>query len=479
LLGARALSCAVRAWIGDRRFSPPALCNDGLRDGRLMGENEWIEPHEKIGTFGGVYNLGRKLGCGSFGHVYLVVNKETGQEYAAKVESTGTKNQMIPFEAKLLRRLQGVTGFPTLHYYNVEGNYNIMVMDLLGPSLKDLFYMCFQRFSVKTVLMIIDQMLFRIQYLHSKGFIHRDIKPENFLVQCGRKANVVYIIDFGLAKRYRSAKTQQHIPYSDKKSLTGTARYASINAHSGIEQSRRDDMEAIGYVLIYFLQGQLPWQQLQADTKEEKYRLIMEAKKATPIEELCKGQPEVFAAYMRYCQGLQFEERPDYAHLRRMFKEAFQQEGFANDGIVDWMKPSLSERAKTQASEEHQDAQGGGPPVGRQGTGRAENGVEQRLSVAHAHSRGRAGSRASSRAPSEAGCQLSLQQRMISLFSQSTLAFADRQQSKNSHSVASSDMPTVRGAAMASPRSPTRAAPKRSGGSGLLASFFRCGSKAR
>ena len=134
-----------------------------------------------------------------------------------------------------------------------------MVMDLLGPSLEDLFTFCKRKFTLKTVVMLGEQMVQRLEYLHNNHFIHRDMKPDNFLVGVGKKEYMLYIIDFGLAKRYRDPKTGEHIPYRDNKSLTGTARYASVNTHLGIEQSRRDDLESICYILIYFLKGTLPW----------------------------------------------------------------------------------------------------------------------------------------------------------------------------------------------------------------------------
>jgi casein kinase I family protein HRR25 len=128
--------------------------------------------------------------------------------------------------------------------------------------------------------------------LHSRNFIHRDVKPDNFLIGLGKKKNQVYVIDFGLAKRYRDPKTGLHIPFKDGKSLTGTARYASINTHLGIEQSRRDDLEALGYVLVYFLRGELPWQGLKSKTMNEKYEKIMEKKITTQLDVLCcKGIP--------------------------------------------------------------------------------------------------------------------------------------------------------------------------------------------
>lgn len=289
---------------------------------------------------GGIYCLGRKLGSGSFGDIYFAVNTLTGEELAVKLESTKSKHPMLMYEAKLLKHLQGVPGIASVHYCDVDGDYNVMVMDLLGPSLEDLFNICHRKFSLKTVLMIADQMLYRIEYLHSKNFIHRDIKPDNFLVGHGKKSNIVYIIDFGLAKKYRDPKSQQHIPYRENKSLTGTARYTSINAHLGIEQSRRDDLEAIGYVLMYFNRSQLPWQGFQANSKEEKYRKIMESKRSTSVESLCKGYPGVFASYLNYCRALRFEDRPDYAYLRRLFKDLFMREGFVNDGLFDWSQPA-------------------------------------------------------------------------------------------------------------------------------------------
>mmetsp|Transcript_52555 Transcript_52555/g.112398 ORF Transcript_52555/g.112398 Transcript_52555/m.112398 type:complete len:448 (+) Transcript_52555:124-1467(+) len=317
------------------------------------------EVHSQIGKVGGIYCLGRKLGSGSFGDIYFAVNTQTGEELAVKLESTKSKHPMLMYEAKLLKHLQGVPGIASVHYCDVEGDYNMMVMDLLGPSLEDLFNICHRKFTLKTVLMIADQMLYRIEYLHSKNFIHRDIKPDNFLIGHGKKSNIVYLIDFGLAKKYRDPKTQQHIPYRENKSLTGTARYAAINAHLGIEQSRRDDLEAIGYVLMYFNRGQLPWQGFQAATKEEKYHKIMESKRTTAVETLCKGFPAVFASYLNYCRALRFEDRPDYAYLRRLFKDLFMREGFVNDGMFDWSQPMNQSGQSTSSSAK--------PPMGLPG----------------------------------------------------------------------------------------------------------------
>ena len=159
---------------------------------------------------------------------------------------------------------------PTLYWAGEEGEYSVMVTDLLGPNLEDLFNFCDRRFSVRTTLMLADQMIARLEHLHSQGFLHRDIKPENFLIGRGKMANVVYLLDYGLVKKYKDPNSQKHIPYRDNKMLTGTVRYASIATHEGIEQGRRDDLEAVSYVLMYFLRGSLPWQGVQGETKQEK-----------------------------------------------------------------------------------------------------------------------------------------------------------------------------------------------------------------
>ncbi|WCJ24064.1 casein kinase I [Euphorbia peplus] len=287
-------------------------------------------------VIGGKFKLGRKIGSGSFGELYLGINVQSGEEVAVKLESVKTKHPQLHYESKLYMLLQGGTGIPHLKWFGVETEYNVMVIDLLGPSLEDLFNYCNRKFTLKTVLMLADQLINRVEYMHTRGFLHRDIKPDNFLMGLGRKANQVYIIDYGLAKKYKDLQTHKHIPYRENKNLTGTARYASVNTHLGVEQSRRDDLESLGYVLMYFLRGSLPWQGLKAGTKKQKYDKISEKKMLTPIEFLCKNHPSEFTSYFHYCRSLRFEDTPDYSYLKRLFRDLFIREGYQFDYVFDW-----------------------------------------------------------------------------------------------------------------------------------------------
>ena len=270
------------------------------------------------------------------GDIYLGVNIISGEEVAIKLESIKAKHPQLEYEAKVYKTLAGGVGVPFVRWFGRECDYHAMVIDLLGPSLEDLFNFCNRRFSLKTVLLLADQLISRIEYIHSRNFIHRDIKPDNFLMGIAKRGNQVNIIDFGLAKKYRDPKTHLHIPYRENKNLTGTARYTSINTHLGVEQSRRDDLESLGYVFMYFLRGQLPWQGLKATTKKQKYDRIMEKKMVSSTESLCRGFPNEFAIYLNYSRSLRFDDKPDYSYLRKLFRDLFIRQGFQYDYVFDW-----------------------------------------------------------------------------------------------------------------------------------------------
>mmetsp|Transcript_5992 Transcript_5992/g.9328 ORF Transcript_5992/g.9328 Transcript_5992/m.9328 type:complete len:396 (+) Transcript_5992:23-1210(+) len=282
------------------------------------------------------YKLGSKIGSGSFGSIYKAVDITSGNYFAVKLEHGKTRHPQLEYESKVYRLLSpGAVGIPKVRWFGVEGDYNVMVIDLLGPSIEDLFNYCGRKLSLKSVLMLADQCLRRLEYVHSKNILHRDMKPDNFLVGIGQLSKMVYLIDFGLSKKYRDSKGR-HLPYREGKSLTGTARYASIYTHLGIEQGRRDDLESLGYILLYLLQGQLPWQGLDASTKQGKYARISEKKLTTPVEQLCFGVPSEFATYINYSKAIRFADRPDYSYLRKMFRDLFIREGFQFDCMFDW-----------------------------------------------------------------------------------------------------------------------------------------------
>lgn len=285
------------------------------------------------------YRVGKKIGEGSFGVLFEGINLVNGTEVAIKFEPKKAEAPQLREEYKTYRILAGCKGIPNAYYLGQQGLHNILVIDLLGPSLEDLFEWCGRRFSIKTTVQVAVQMISLMERLHSHSLIYRDIKPDNFLI--GRKgsdeADMVHLIDFGMAKLYRDPHTKKHIPYRERKSLSGTARYMSINTHLGREQSRRDDMEALGHVFFYFLRGQLPWQGLKAANNKQKYEKIGEKKRQTNVYDLAQGVPIQFGRYLDIVRNLEFEEVPDYEGYRQLLISALKEQDLKMDGHYDWM----------------------------------------------------------------------------------------------------------------------------------------------
>ena len=275
------------------------------------------------------------IGKGAFGEISLSYDLRENIEVAIKREKKTNKIPQIKTESKVYQKLlniqlgqdisgskiisqETILGVPKFYGVGESPDFYYLIMEFLGPNLNNLLNYCgVRKFTISTVCLIGLQMLNRIEYIHKHHYLHRDIKPENFCIGTEEKTNVIYLMDFGLSKRYKNSKNFQHIPYREGRALIGTARYVSINTHLGIEPSRRDDIESIGYVLIYFLKGNLPWQGLKDG--DQKYIRIMEKKLQIPTEVLCYGLPDEFVHYLNYTKNLKFEERPDYDYLRNLF----------------------------------------------------------------------------------------------------------------------------------------------------------------
>jgi serine/threonine protein kinase len=294
----------------------------------------------------GRYRVLARLGGGSFGVVHLAEDVRTGRMLAVKLERRDATNAQLEQEYRVYRRLalgaapRGLRsgddipdprdsrgggpgpsppGFATVRWFGAEGDYRAMVMDRLGPDLEHIFQRKGRVVSLDTVLALADQMLARVEVLHRAGYVHRDIKPENFAVGVGEDRRRLYLIDMGLAKPYRNLHTHIHRPYREGASLTGTARYASLNNHRGVEQSRRDDLISLGYVLVFLLRGSLPWQGLRANSRKLKYEKIAKVKESYGPTRLCAGLPPQLGAYLLYCTRLGYVDAPDIPYLRAEF----------------------------------------------------------------------------------------------------------------------------------------------------------------
>lgn len=289
--------------------------------------------------------LQKRIGAGCFGEVYRALDLQTNEQVAVKTEELRSGAPQLAWEydvsKKVLEGMPDPPGFavPCLFFEQASRSHCALVMPMLGHCLEDMVVACGGKLTAKTTLILADQAIRRLEYLHSLGIVHRDIKPENFMLgRRGPTEHHVYLIDFGLSRAYHDF--ERHRPIRHKLSLTGTARYASINAHKGTEQSRRDDLEAVGYMLMYFLRGAMPWSGLAARTKQEKFARIAEVKANTDLNELCAGHPDCFKEYVIATRALEYEERPNYTGLRDSFKAAFDAAGYVEDYNYDWYKGS-------------------------------------------------------------------------------------------------------------------------------------------
>ena len=298
--------------------------------------------------FFGKYQCIKKLGEGSFGRIYEAVYNQ--EHFALKFEDINSNSNLLESEARIMNYLKG-PNIPLVRSYGTSGNYNILIMELMGKSLEDLINIR-KTFPLKTVCLLGYQMINVLEYIHNKHIVHRDLKPDNFVLGLKNLAKNLYLLDFGLAKKYRSSTTLKQYPLINKKKLTGTARYASINALKGFEHSRRDDLESAGYVLLYFLRGSLPWQGIPGKNKDERYKKILQKKMDTSAQELCEGFPDEFEKYVEYTRNMEYEEEPDYDMLREYFIKIMDKNNEVWDYIYIWSTDEEKEMRRKEYLEE-------------------------------------------------------------------------------------------------------------------------------
>ncbi|CAK81037.1 unnamed protein product (macronuclear) [Paramecium tetraurelia] len=277
------------------------------------------------------FKLLKKIGSGSFGIVYLTFDLDEKEYCATKFENRNLQMRMMNREILILKQMKGINGFPDLIHNGKDRQYSYYMSTLLGENLEILLQRCGGKFSLQTTLQLAIQLIDRLEVFHSMNFIHRDIKPENFLIS-KEDTSLVYLIDFGLSKYYRMADGK-HIEFSQKTGVIGTARYASINTLQWMEQSRRDDLESLGYMLIYFVKGELPWSNVKAFCKDDKYDQILQVKMGIPLSQLCFNLPKCFINYFQHVKSLLFQQQPNYSHLRNLFEKQLQD---YDHQLYDW-----------------------------------------------------------------------------------------------------------------------------------------------
>ena len=283
------------------------------------------------------YKVNKMIGKGSFGCVFQGTNILDNSDIAIKVESKNAKCHLLEQESNFLSILKGY-GIPEIKSYGRSGKFYILVQELLGKNIAQI-KKSIKILSLTDIAMLAIQIIDRIEYIHSKYIIHRDIKPENFTVGLNNNS-IIYIIDFGISRKYKSSRTGKHLKFSLTGKMFGTVRYVSYNGSRGVEQSRRDDLESIGYMLVYLAKGILPWQTLKMNAQniKKKYLEMLYLKKFLTPEKICEGLPKEFSEYLKYCRNLAFEQDPNYEYLRSLFKNILMERNQIKDIKFSWVE---------------------------------------------------------------------------------------------------------------------------------------------
>ena len=299
------------------------------------------------------FTIEKVISEGIFGEIYLVKNEKDNKYYTMKAEKNDSNIKILEQEGYNLFLLKGL-GIPQLVSYGKIKNYDILIQELLGKSLNELFIENNFQFSMNDICLISIQLIDRVEWVHSKTLIHRDIKPENFLLG-SNNPNIIYLTGFGLCTKYCSSKSGKHIMPGFRGTFSGTIKYSSANAQRGNQLSRRDDLESLGYTILYFMKGGLPWMNLNQNINEkEAYIKTYSMKKFMPVERLCKGAPSEMQDYFRYIRQLKFKEDPNYDYLRNLFVNLLKKNGIENyqnycfSWVHDW-NANFSVRRKKSA----------------------------------------------------------------------------------------------------------------------------------
>ena len=252
------------------------------------------------------YKLISPITSGAFGQLYKGENVRTKELVAIKIESKECIKQMLKYETQIYQYLGNCEGIPQIKWFGSDTRHNYMVITLLGDSLTAIKEQISTPLSLTQTLSISIKMIERVKQMHNKGLIHRDIKPDNFLYGLGKKSNQLHIIDFGFTKRYMKSDNITHIDIKQDKTIIGTPKFVSINMHEGIEPSRRDDLESIGYIMLYLMDLHI-----SDNTDYYTFKLGIEENNTIPL---------IIKQYLRYCRNLWFEATPDYNYIIQLLQ---------------------------------------------------------------------------------------------------------------------------------------------------------------
>ena len=296
----------------------------------------------------GKYSIKYLISKGSFGEVYLGTNVLNNKDYAIKMERTSKGESLLKEEAYVLLFLKG-PGLPNVITFGISGRYHILIENLLGKSIYNIWLEKEKKFNIKDTCMFAIQALERVEYVHSTNYLHTDIKPGTFLVGNPDQSQI-YLIDFGNARKYRSSRTGKHLPFSRNYKIYGTTIFLSLNVLKGIEQTRKDELESLGLVIIYLYKGYLPWSNYKFKDIFQALEKIKAIKENLSMKQLCHGLPIEMFEYMNYIKNMNFEDTPDYRYLQSLFLNILKKIGEKNDLFFSWVDKSIVPKKLTSRS---------------------------------------------------------------------------------------------------------------------------------